>query len=110
MPQLETLAKVEDVLQAQAVALGLRVAEVRARYPARHVRRAVIIACLRHLEDQGLVAWHHERVRWRGPLRPDARPLGVDLRRLERDLACSPQERVQLMVELSDALAHRRGR
>lgn len=105
MVTVRTLDKVGRILQEHGPVLGMSVAGIRARYPARQVRRPAVMEALRHFEEHGLVAWGRGRVRWSGPLPPDRRPLGVDPAPLRRDLAHAPQERVRLMAELSSALA-----
>lgn len=108
LPTTTTLANVRAILEERAVGLGVPIREIRRRYPAKQVRRASIQACVQHFEDLGLVRVHHGRVRWEGPIRPEARPLALPLRRLARDAALTPQERVALMADLSDALARER--
>lgn len=100
--RLDTVHVVEGILREEAVALGLTIGELRALYPARHVRRASIVASVRHLEEHGLVAWHGGRVRWTGPLRPEDQPLGLeDYSEIAPHLALPPPERVERLVGLS---------
>jgi hypothetical protein len=104
MISLLTASNTERILQEGSAALGLPVREIRRRYPAKQVRRSSILQAVRHCEDLGLVEVRGDRVRWRGPIPEDARPLGIPWRRLKRDLALSPVERVEMMAALSNAL------
>jgi hypothetical protein len=99
---------VKDILAREAAGRGLNVPEMRRLYPARDVRRTSVLEAVRFLEDCGVVTWNGPRVRWIGPLPTEARVLGVRARRLERDLALAPDERVAAAAALSEAFAWKR--
>lgn len=101
--QTGTLQKVRAILEERAVGLGIPIAALRRLYPARQVRRPQIMEAIHHFEDLATVTGAGGRVRWTGPFARDARPFGIPVRRIERDATLTPQERVRLMAELSEA-------
>ncbi|HVL47758.1 MAG TPA: hypothetical protein VM889_04290 [Candidatus Thermoplasmatota archaeon] len=94
-------------MEDHARGLGLTVAEVRALHPAAEVRRTAVLETLRRLEELGLVSVlpatrdRPARYRWIGPLPDDARPFGLDMRRVNRDQRLAPEERVEASALLS---------
>lgn len=109
VPRTPTVEAVARLLQSRGVGRGLTVADLRRLHPARDVRRAAVVEALRFLEDLGVVRWNATRARWIGPLPPGARPLGVRVSRLDRDLALGASERVEAAARLSEALARGSG-
>lgn len=103
-----TLETMRAILEEGAIGLGLTLAEIRARYPAKAVRRVQIAEAVRLFEDLDLVETVGDaRVRWIGPIRDGARPLGVSWARAKRYSALTREERVRLAMELSEELALR---
>jgi hypothetical protein len=100
-----TLEVVRGILEERGIGIGIRIAQIRALYPAKQVRRSQIAEAVRVFEDLGLVVLHDDgRVRWRGPISPGARPLGTNPARLTRYMSMLPAERTQLAIELSEEL------
>lgn len=104
MVQLATVRVVERILQEKAVGLGLTIADLRAMYPAKQVRRAALVESLRHLEANRVVAWHGSRVRWVGPRPPEVAPLGIDPEGLRSDMGLAPQQRVTVLARLCNEM------
>jgi hypothetical protein len=105
----KVLDGVVAVLQDELPGVGVTVAEIRRRYPARSVRRAALVEALHRLEGVGSIRWHRDHVHWVGPLRAGSRPLGVPAERVIDVAASSPPERVRRMARLSRQLAARHG-